>query len=101
VQSLTSEDLASRKRLDLSDTLFRRLASVNVTRSQSNPWQNAVRPPHDGAIEVGAAEVAAGELPETESWARPRPRPCAPQRRVQWQAVAFSTGAIKARTPAN
>lgn len=42
MQSLTPEDLASRKRLDLSDTLFRRLASVNVTRSQSNPWQNDV-----------------------------------------------------------
>jgi iron complex outermembrane recepter protein len=42
VQSLTSEGLASRKGLDLSDTLFRRLASVNVTRSQSNPWQNDV-----------------------------------------------------------
>jgi iron complex outermembrane recepter protein len=42
VQSLTSEELASRKGLDLSDTLFRRLASVNVTRSQSNPWQNDV-----------------------------------------------------------
>ena len=42
MQSLTPEDIASRKRLDLSDTLFRRLASVNVTRSQSNPWQNDV-----------------------------------------------------------
>jgi outer membrane receptor protein involved in Fe transport len=42
VQSFTAEDLARRNALDLSDTLFRRLGSVNVTGNQSNPWQNDV-----------------------------------------------------------
>jgi outer membrane receptor protein involved in Fe transport len=42
VQSLTTEDVAGRNALDLSDTLFRRLGSVNVNSGQSNPWQNDV-----------------------------------------------------------
>jgi iron complex outermembrane recepter protein len=42
VQSLTAEDVAGRNAVDLSDTLFRRLGPVNVTGSQSNPWQNDV-----------------------------------------------------------
>ena len=40
VQSLTSEDLQKRGGADLSDILFRRLGSVNVTSGQGNPWQN-------------------------------------------------------------
>ena len=42
VQSLTVDDVAGRGALDLSDTLFRRLGSVNVNSSQNNPWQNDV-----------------------------------------------------------
>ena len=42
VQSLTAEDVAGGNAPDLSDTLFRRLGSVNVTSGQSNPWQNDV-----------------------------------------------------------
>jgi iron complex outermembrane receptor protein len=42
VQSLTAEDAAAQNAVDLSDTLFRRLGSVNVISGQSNPWQNDV-----------------------------------------------------------
>jgi iron complex outermembrane recepter protein len=42
VQSFTAEDVAGRNALDLSDTLFRRLGSVNINSSQGNPWQNDV-----------------------------------------------------------
>ena len=42
VQSLTSGDISGRTSVDLSDALFRRLGSVNITGAQSNPWQNDV-----------------------------------------------------------
>lgn len=42
VQSLTADDIATQHLLDLSDTLYRRLGSVNLNTSQNNPWQNDV-----------------------------------------------------------
>ena len=42
VQSLTADDLATQHLLDLSDTFYRRLGSVNLIASQNNPWQNDV-----------------------------------------------------------
>ena len=42
VQSLTGDEAGGRNALDLSDTLFRRLGSVNINSSQGNPWQNDV-----------------------------------------------------------
>lgn len=42
VQSLTADDIATQRLLDLSDTFYRRLGAVNINTSQSNPWQNDV-----------------------------------------------------------
>jgi outer membrane receptor protein involved in Fe transport len=42
VQSITAEDIAKQGSVDLTDTLYRRLGSVNVNGSQGNPWQNDV-----------------------------------------------------------
>jgi outer membrane receptor protein involved in Fe transport len=42
VQSLGTDDIAGWNTVDLPDTLFRRLGSVNVLGSQGNPWQNDV-----------------------------------------------------------
>lgn len=42
VQSLGAEDVARQGGLDLSDALFRRFGSVNVSNNQSNPWQGDV-----------------------------------------------------------
>jgi hypothetical protein len=42
VQSLTADEATTQGLVDLSDTLFRRLGSVNVTSGQNNPWQNDV-----------------------------------------------------------
>ena len=42
VQSLTDDDIANQHLLDLSETFYRRLGSVNINTSQNNPWQNDV-----------------------------------------------------------
>ena len=42
VQSISAEASPTRTLLDLSDTLFRRLGSVNINSNQGNPWQNDV-----------------------------------------------------------
>jgi outer membrane receptor protein involved in Fe transport len=42
VQSLSAEELVNQNAVDLADTLYRRLGSVNLSGAQSNPWQNDV-----------------------------------------------------------
>jgi iron complex outermembrane receptor protein len=42
VQSLGGDDLNGRNTVDLPDTLFRRLGSVNVSGNQGNSWQSDV-----------------------------------------------------------
>jgi len=42
VQSLGTDDISGRNSVDLPDTLFRRLGSVNVNGNQGNPWQSDV-----------------------------------------------------------
>jgi iron complex outermembrane receptor protein len=42
VQSLTVDDLTGQNLPDMSDTLYRRLGSVNINANQGNPWQNDV-----------------------------------------------------------
>ena len=42
VQSLGPEELEHRDTLELSDFLYRRLGSVNISSTQGNPWQNDV-----------------------------------------------------------
>ena len=42
VQSISPTDIENDRALDLSDTLNRRLGSVNINSTQGNPWQNDV-----------------------------------------------------------
>ncbi len=42
VQSITGTEIEHQKPLDISDSLYRRLGSVNINTSQGNPWQNDV-----------------------------------------------------------
>jgi outer membrane receptor protein involved in Fe transport len=42
VQSITAEDIDRPNAEDLSDVLYRRLGSVSINSTQSNPWQNDV-----------------------------------------------------------
>ena len=40
VQSITSEEIRREGAVDLSDTLYRRVAPIHVNSGQGNPWQN-------------------------------------------------------------
>src|SRR5262245_53711639 len=40
VQSLTTKQIENQNGLNLPDTLYRNLGSVNTTSNQGNPWQN-------------------------------------------------------------
>ena len=42
VQSVAPGDIENRNRLDITDTLYRGLGSVNVNANQGNPWQSDV-----------------------------------------------------------
>ena len=42
VQSITGTEIEHQKPLDISDSLYRNLGSVNINTSQGNPWQNDV-----------------------------------------------------------
>jgi outer membrane receptor protein involved in Fe transport len=42
VQSVTPDHVEGQSPVDLSETLYRRLGSVNITSGQNNPWQNDV-----------------------------------------------------------
>src|SRR5205814_996267 len=39
---ISGDDLAKQNPIDLSDLLYRNLGSVNISGTQSNPWQNDV-----------------------------------------------------------
>jgi iron complex outermembrane receptor protein len=40
VQSITAEDMRKQNSVNLSDTLYLNLGSVNINEAQNNPWQN-------------------------------------------------------------